>query len=204
MRRTSGISLMLLIFLSLSLIIFSLLSLSGAVADRTLSTQAADRTTEYYAAVTEANNLISQIDAELAKCLREAEAQTERLTETGTNADSSSAKTETNTNGSSAKTETSTDGSSAKTESSMDGSPAETLFLQRCGQITESFPGVTWNDGTLSFSVDVDENQILQVEAEVSWPSSDQDPLYHIRTWKVVNTGDWTADNHMNLFRMEH
>lgn len=74
MRKTSGISLMVLIFLSLCLITFSLLSLSGATADETLSKQAADRTTEYYAAVAEANRLLGRIDEQLAVCLREADA----------------------------------------------------------------------------------------------------------------------------------
>ena len=70
MRKTSGVSLILLIFLSLCLIVFSLLSLSGAVADETLSSQAADRTTEYYAAVSSSNALLAQIDEQLAEYLR--------------------------------------------------------------------------------------------------------------------------------------
>lgn len=74
MRKTSGISLMLLIFLSLCLMIFSLLSLSGATADERLSRKSADRTTEYYAAETAANELVAKIDAQLAGCLKEAAA----------------------------------------------------------------------------------------------------------------------------------
>lgn len=74
MRKTTGISLMLLIFLSLSLIIFALLSLSGATADERLSTEAADRTTQYYQASGEANQVLAQIDTVLADCLRAAEA----------------------------------------------------------------------------------------------------------------------------------
>lgn len=74
MRKTSGISLMILIFLSLCLIIFSLLSLSGATADETLSQKAASRTTEYYAAVTSANDILAAIDTELAGYLKTSEA----------------------------------------------------------------------------------------------------------------------------------
>ena len=70
MKRTSGISLMLLIFLSLCLIVFSLLSLSGATADETLSKKAADRTTEYYHASSSANALIADIDHQLAHYLK--------------------------------------------------------------------------------------------------------------------------------------
>lgn len=72
MRKTSGVSLMLLIFLSLCLITFSLLSLSGATADETLSQKAAQRTTQYYAAVSSANEILSHIDTALAVYLEEA------------------------------------------------------------------------------------------------------------------------------------
>ncbi|MCC8065672.1 MAG: hypothetical protein LIO94_01020 [Clostridiales bacterium] len=71
MKKTTGISLMLLIFLSLCLITFSLLSLSGASADQNLSQKAADRTTEYYAAVTTANEILDKIDSQLAAALKE-------------------------------------------------------------------------------------------------------------------------------------
>lgn len=77
MKKTSGISLMVLIFLSLCLITFSLLSLSGATADETLSTQAAERTTAYYAAVSSANETLSLIDRQLAACLKKASAGSE-------------------------------------------------------------------------------------------------------------------------------
>lgn len=73
MRKTTGISLLLLIFLSLCLMIFSLLSLSGATADQRLCQQSADRTTEYYAAVTQANKVLSMIDRQLAQVLQDAE-----------------------------------------------------------------------------------------------------------------------------------
>lgn len=73
MRKTTGFSLMLLIFLSLCLIVFSLLSLSGATADQSLSQKAADRTTSYYASVTAANQVLASIDEALAECLKKAE-----------------------------------------------------------------------------------------------------------------------------------
>ena len=166
---------MLLIFLSLSLIIFSLLSLSGAVADETLSSQAAERTTEYYAAVSSANTLLAKIDEQLAAYLRES--------------DSSG-----------------TVQKSDKTDGQASGQK-EAAYLQLCSGIGEEIPGVAWENGkdggTLSFSVDVDDEQLLQVQLELSYPASDDDTLYRIQTWKVVNTGDWNADNSMNLFRSE-
>lgn len=190
MRRTSGISLMLLIFLSLCLIIFSLLSLSGAVADETLSTQAADRTSEYYAAVTEANARLAGIDRQLAGCLRKAQdaaaADAQDAADTGTQGPAAADEAQ------------DTAGSDAQAPAAAG---AQDAYLQLCSRIGDALPGVTWSDGLLSFSVDVDEDQILQVGVEPVWPSFDTDPLYRIRTWKIVNTGDWTADRTMHLFR---
>jgi hypothetical protein len=68
-----GISLLVLIFLSLSLITFSLLSLSGASADESLSQKAADRTTVYYQASNTANELLASIDTCLADYALQAE-----------------------------------------------------------------------------------------------------------------------------------
>lgn len=57
-----GISLLILIFMTLSLLTFSVLSLENAVADRRLSQKAADHTTAYYAA---ANRIQEQIAARM-------------------------------------------------------------------------------------------------------------------------------------------
>ena len=68
-----GISLLLLIFLTLCLITFSLLSLSGASADENLSRRAADRTLSYYEADSSANDILARTNEYLAKYLKEAE-----------------------------------------------------------------------------------------------------------------------------------
>lgn len=85
MRKTTGLSLLLLIFISLCLIIFSLLSLSGAVADKTLSQKSAERTQEYYAAVSSANQLLAEIDSLLSEELIHTE--TSELTDSDSIAD---------------------------------------------------------------------------------------------------------------------
>ena len=181
MRKTSGVSLMLLIFLSLCLIIFSLLSLSGAVADETLSSQAADRTTDYYAAVTAANEMLAQIDLQLAAYLKEAESSDMTESSDTTNIENTAALT----------------GKSGIGQK-------ETTYLRLCRQIGEDIPDVSWEDDLLAFSVNVNEDQILQVKLEISYPTSDDDTLYRIHTWKIVNTSDWNADTSMNLFRSEN
>lgn len=74
-RRSSfsmpGISLLILILFSLCLVTFSLLSLSGSSADQKLSQKTADRTSVYYQASNDANDLLEKIDRCLAEYLRQ-------------------------------------------------------------------------------------------------------------------------------------
>lgn len=79
MRKTTGISLLLLIFLSLSLIIFSLLSYSGAQADARLSQKAADHTTEYYQMTDQANQILAFIDTQIGSLIHTDSDFSERL-----------------------------------------------------------------------------------------------------------------------------
>ena len=72
MRKTSGLSLLLLIFLSLCLVTFSLLSVSESSADRKLSEKAAQHTTDYYHALSEANEILAKIDDALSGYLKDA------------------------------------------------------------------------------------------------------------------------------------
>ena len=71
MRKTSGLSLLLLIFLSLCLVTFSLLSISESSADRKLSEKAAQHTTDYYHALSEANEILAKIDDVLSGYLKD-------------------------------------------------------------------------------------------------------------------------------------
>lgn len=73
MRRISGLPLLILIFVSLCLVTFSLLSISESKADQTLGEKAAERTTAYYEANTKANALLAQVDQQLAENLRRAD-----------------------------------------------------------------------------------------------------------------------------------
>lgn len=59
---TAGIPSLLLIFLILCLSVFSVLSLSSAVADKKLSRKSADHTLEYYEASNKANDSLATID----------------------------------------------------------------------------------------------------------------------------------------------
>lgn len=63
----SGLSTLLLVFVILCLIIFSVLSLSTAKADLEMSQKVADRTQDYYQAQSKASERLKEIDAALAK-----------------------------------------------------------------------------------------------------------------------------------------
>lgn len=63
-----GISLLILIFMTLALLTFSVLSLENAVADRRLSQKAADHTTAYYDAA-------NRIQEQIADRMQEAQGQ---------------------------------------------------------------------------------------------------------------------------------
>lgn len=72
-----GIPSLLLIFLILCLVTFSVLSLSSASADEKLSRKIADRTTEYYEASNTANDTLSDIDLYLEKVYGESQSRDE-------------------------------------------------------------------------------------------------------------------------------
>lgn len=63
-----GISSLLITFLILCLSVFSILSLSSAIADQKLGQKSADRTLEYYDASNRANDTLASVD----QCLAEA------------------------------------------------------------------------------------------------------------------------------------
>ena len=72
---TAGTSTLLLIFLSLCLLTFAVLSLLSARADRNLSRKTADRTTAYYEACNQAENRIGGIDGILEKIWKNTEGE---------------------------------------------------------------------------------------------------------------------------------
>lgn len=209
MRKTTGISLMLLIFLSLCLMIFSLLSLSGAAADEKLSRKAANRTTEYYAAVSTANKMLAEIDELLASCLKESEAADRPrdawkelcgqlptiLADAQTAADTQylelywnpAEENDTDKNNTAENDIPETHTGSAPNSNSSDGTVS----------------GERSTIGTLSFDVIVNEGQVLHAELSLHYPEADDDTMYDIIQWKIVNTQEWTADRSQNLFRTD-
>ena len=72
---TTGTSTLLLIFVSLCLLTFAVLSLLSARADKNLSQKTADRTTAYYEACNQAEDQIGEIDGILEKIWKDTEGE---------------------------------------------------------------------------------------------------------------------------------
>ncbi|MCD8346802.1 MAG: hypothetical protein LUD16_02400 [Lachnospiraceae bacterium] len=177
MKRTTGISLMLLIFLSLCLITFSLLSLSGATADEKLSQKTADRTTAYYEAVTQANQILSEIDTQLAAALKET-ADAENPAEAYL---------------------------AACAEITVSEAELTWTYEDRASESgnTDTDSYLLASSGILSYDVTMADDQHLHVTLSICWPEESTDSLYQITCWKVVSTQDWTPDTSQNLYRSD-
>lgn len=212
MKRTAGISLMLLIFLSLCLITFSVLSLSGANADEKLSQKSADRTTEYYAAVTRANEVLSEIDARLADAFLEAQDSEEpeqayfeacaeiavsgvdlEWTVNDNNTDDIEKSVENNDTDSSDEP-AENDNADSTNDSAEDSNTEETIDNEDAESTAEAAY-------ILSYDIEMSDDQHLHVELSITWPSSDSDTLYRMVSQQVVSTQDWSADTSQNLYQ---
>ena len=176
MRKTTGISLLLLIFLSLCLITFSLLSLSGAAADENLSQKAADHTAEYYDAVSQANRILSFMDNHFYQTAKKSV--------------------------SSGKSDKTDSLSGFYPDIHMDSAFSEMLSTEFTG--TDFFFEETGESSSLSFSVPFSDasDLLLHVSLELTVPQTDQDTFYEITCWKVISSETWNPDRSMNLMRM--
>lgn len=207
MRKTSGLSLLLLIFLSLCLITFSLLSVSESSADRKLSTKAADRTIEYYVANTNANERLAEIDAQLASYLREAETSAdpagtylalcdaigEKIPDVAVSYGSGSESTSI--------TKAAADSDSAPSAVSVTDSDSNVNTTAAAD--SDLSTGAQSAARILSYQVPVTDTQHLQVTLAVDYPEQNSDTLYRVTEWKIVNTREWHPDTSMNLLRTD-
>ncbi len=172
MKRTTGLSLLILIFLSMCLITFSLLSLSGATADEKLSLKAAEHTSQYQAANSEAQKILSRIDQALAELFTDTDHSDNALSPD-------------------------TRFYLAVPEVQKYISDIQLNISVNNSDLTDTAPG-----GTISYTVPVNEDQSLQVVLQIQYPYSDDDTLYQIDSWKVINTREWKADTSQNVLRL--
>ena len=57
----------------------------------------------------------------------------------------------------------------------------------------------TASPAIISYTMAISDTQNLYVELEVNYPSSQDDALYHIITWRTFSTVDWQPENTLNL-----
>lgn len=177
MRKTTGISLLLLIFLSLSLLIFSLLSYSGAQADARLSQKAADHTTEYYQMTGSANEVLSFIDAQLLQLTADANTSDTLRQELWEKICSVIHK------------------HSDFSEMLSTKFPDVHFVIEEKNNI----PSITFD-----IAADSDAAQVLHVTLEFALPDAATDSLYQITSWNIINTQDWTPDQSLDLLRISN
>ena len=177
MRKATGISLILLIFLSLCLITFSLLSLSEASADERLSKKAADRTSQYYAAVSTANEVIAEIDQLLAENFAKAY----------------------QTSSASASSDSSVLQAWLEYNSQIPGQ----LPSESCSDLSDSITYIESETPSFQFSVSITETQKLHIIMQLVYPEKNSDKMYEITEWRIMNTQEWNADRSQNLLRLD-
>lgn len=176
MRKTSGFSLILLIFLTLCLTVFSLLSLSGAMADHRLSSRAADRTSEYYRAVSAANRVLADIDLLLLdSSLETAVSENERIDLYTRIPDSI-------------------------TSANHPELTGAIQYLHTADSHSRKTSGTAHR---FSFDIYISEEQSLHVTILLHDPVSASEFMYDITEWKIIHTRPWNADRSQNLLRLD-
>lgn len=172
MRRTSSLSLALLVFLSLCLITFSVMTLSGAVSDQKLCEKSISRTTEYYEADAKVQSVLASLDTCLADYLDQINRQvvSESLTEEEIQSNYRNAL--------------------RKLPEDLAGSNSDCVSV--------SFSNET---SVLLFDVMIHEDQCIRSEILLTLPQADNDVLYQVISKKVVNLAQWSPDHSQNLLQ---
>lgn len=149
-----GITSIVLIFVMLCLLTFSVLSLVSARADLGLSQKSARRTTAYY----ESSNSAVEILREITACI-----------------------------------------------DSQRGQNNETLYFQNIMDQLDGEDGISFSDQQhLSYSVPLDEEQMLAVSLTLSFTPFEDGNYYRIDTWKTVSTHNWDPDNDLPVLNSEN
>lgn len=149
-----GITSIILIFVMLCLLTFSVLSLVSARADLGLSQKSAQRTTAYY----ESYNSAVEILQEITACI-----------------------------------------------DSQHDQKNETLYFQNIMNQLDGKNGISFSDEQhLSYSVSLDEEQMLAVSLTLSFTPFENGNYYRIDTWKTVSTHKWDPDTDLPVLNSEN
>lgn len=143
-----GSSSMLVVFIILCLVTFSVLSVASANNGRKYSEKIANRTTAYYEASNQAENIVSQIDTELKQLYEQ----------------------------------------------------YHTGYLSQVPDALTTLDGIDSSEfPSVSFSVPINDTQILSVTLLIQIPEKEGDTFYTVTSWKEISTEVWDGDEPMNL-----
>lgn len=195
-----GASSLLVIFLILCLVTFAILTLTSAKSDADFAEKLAHHKTNYYAACNTAESTLDEIDAVLADAWQLSDTDTSK---NSTNNDSS--QPDSTSSDSSQSDSTSSDSSQSGSTSSDTAAVFTEIETQLAAlnsreqlQLSMDF---TQSEPTVSYTVAIDDKQILCVTLTLAAAPAKGEAYYRISQWQVQSSGEWKGDQTLNLMK---
>lgn len=195
-----GASSLLVIFLILCLVTFAILTLTSAKSDADFAEKLAHHKTNYYAACNTAESTLDEIDAVLADAWQLSDTDTSK---NSTNNDSS--QPDSTSSDSSQSDSTSSDSSQSGSTSSDTSAVFTEIETQLAAlnsreqlQLSMDF---TQSEPTVSYTVAIDDKQILCVTLTLAAAPAKGEAYYRISQWQVQSSGEWKGDQTLNLMK---
>mgnify|MGYP001112570966 CR=1 FL=1 len=195
-----GASSLLVIFLILCLVTFAILTLTSAKSDADFAEKLAHHKTNYYAACNTAESTLDEIDAVLADAWQRSD------TDTGKNSiNNDSSQPDSTSSDSSQSDSTSSDSSQSGSTSSDTAAVFTEIETQLAAlnsreqlQLSMDF---TQSEPTVSYTVAIDDKQILCVTLTLAAAPAKGEAYYRISQWQVQSSGEWKGDQTLNLMK---
>lgn len=74
-------------------------------------------------------------------------------------------------------------------------------YLQKAKELTEAAEGFWWEDGKLCWEMDVSEKQKLYVAISPVYPKQENDQLWKVEAWKLMDKEAWGTDQGISLWK---
>lgn len=171
-----GSASMLVIFLILCLVTFSILSLSSASSDYNFSKRIAERTTDYYEASNQAEEVLVEIDKIFANSYDGGDYNA-YLENVGRQLDAMDSREDTNSRG--------------------DTDSSQQISLTGW-TLTHDFTG---DERTVNMTIPVNEKQALAVTLKLNPPANGGN-FYEVTQWQEITTADWEGDTTLPLMEI--
>lgn len=195
-----GASSLLVIFLILCLVTFAILTLTSAKSDADFAAKLAHHKMNYYAACNTAESTLDEIDAILADAWQRSD------TDTGKNSINNDSSQPDSTSSDSSQSDSTSSDSSQSGSTSSDTSAVFTEIETQLAalnsreqlQLSMDF---TQSEPTVSYTVAIDDKQILCVTLTLAAAPAKGEAYYRISQWQVQSSGEWKGDQTLNLMK---